>query len=162
MSLPRPQTVALRPIRPEDEAFLVRVYGSTRLEELALTQWNEEQREAFIKMQFAAQQLDYQTRCPAAQYDLILLDERPIGRLYVDRRERELRILDLTLLPEYRGAGLGTPLIQALLDEAATAGKTVTIYIEFFSAARRLFERLGFTPVEGDGYNALMEWRPTA
>ena len=87
-------------------------------------------------------------------------DDKPVGRLYVDRREREIRILDITLLPEYRGAGLGTPLIQELLTEAEAAGKTLTIYVEFFGRSRRLFERLGFTPIEGDGYNALMAWRP--
>jgi predicted GNAT family acetyltransferase len=65
-------------------------------------------------------------------------------------------------MPEYRGAGVGTPLIQELMTEAAATGKTVTIYIEYFGSARRLFERLGFTPVEGDGYHALMEWRPSA
>lgn len=147
---------------PEDEAFLIRVYGSTRLEELALTQWNEAQREAFIKMQCAAQQADYQHRCPAAQYDIILLDGQPVGRLYVDRREREIRILDMTLLPESRGTGIGTPLIQELMSEAAAAGKTLAIYVDFSSPARRLFERLGFAPIEGDGYNVLMAWRPEA
>jgi RimJ/RimL family protein N-acetyltransferase len=152
-------TATLRPVTPEDEAFLLEVYASTRAEELSRVPWDEAQREAFLKMQFAAQQLHYQTHNPRATHDLILHDAHAIGRLYVSRREREIRILDITLLPDYRNQGMGTPLIKELMTEAEQAGKPLTIYVESFNPSLRLFERLGFSKIEDDGVNYLMEWR---
>jgi|SRR5947209_15813143 len=152
-------SVTLRPVILEDEAFLLEVYASTRAEELSRVPWDEAQREAFLKMQFAAQQLHYRTHNPNATHDLILLDGHAVGRLYVSRREREIRILDITLLPEHRNKGIGTPLIEELMREAAQAGKPLTIYVESFNPSLRLFERLGFSKIEDDGINYLMEWR---
>jgi RimJ/RimL family protein N-acetyltransferase len=156
----QPAHVTLRTAAPEDDAFLLKVYASTRADELAQVPWSEEQRRAFLRMQFDAQLLHYRTHNPAATYDLILLKGEPIGRLYVARREREIRILDITILPEYRNRGIGTPLIKELMAEAALAGKPLNIYVESFNPSLRLFERLGFVKTEeDDGINRLMEWR---
>jgi ribosomal protein S18 acetylase RimI-like enzyme len=152
-------TATLRTVTPEDEPFLVKVYGSARAEELAQVPWTEEQREAFVKMQFAAQQLHYRTHNPNATHDLILLDNQPIGRLYVARREQEIRILDITILPEHRGKAIGTTLIKELMREAEEAGKPLTIYVESYNPSRHLLERLGFSKIEDDGVNYLMEWK---
>lgn len=152
--------INLRPARAEDEAFLCAVYGSTREQELALTPWNEEQRAAFISFQFAAQQQFYQTEYPRAEHQIILRNNEPIGRLYVDRRETERRILDITLLPAARGQGIGTLLIKQLMAEAAATGKAVTIHLETFNPARALFARLGFVPVGDNGMHTLYEWQP--
>src|SRR5262249_24259878 len=105
-----PRKVTLRPARPEDEAFLRGVYASTRAEELALTNWTEAQRETFISLQFSAQQEDYQSRYPEAEHQIILSNELPVGRIYTDRRPREIHILDITILPEHRNLGIGSPL----------------------------------------------------
>ena len=152
--------VTLRPVQPKDEAFLLSIYASTRAEELALVPWNDEQREQFLRMQFAAQQQHYQTHYPDATHDLILLDERPIGRLYVDRGDAaEIRVLDLTLLPEARGRGVGTPLLRQLQAEAAATQRRLSIYLELNNRARSLFERLGFAQIEEKGFHLLYEWR---
>src|SRR5215213_1561168 len=79
--------VSLRPAAAADEELLVRVYASTRADELARVPWSEAQRAAFVRMQFDAQQLHYRTHNPAATYDVILLDGRAAGRLYVARRQ---------------------------------------------------------------------------
>jgi ribosomal protein S18 acetylase RimI-like enzyme len=81
-----------------------------------------------------------------------------IGRLYVARWEREIRIMDIALLPEHRGAGIGTELLRELQDEARSAGKTLTIHVERFNPALRLYERLGFRQVEDKGVYLLMRW----
>lgn len=151
--------VTLRPVTTEDDAFLLEVYSSTRAEELAQVPWDATQRETFLKMQFAAQQLHYRTHNPHATHDLILLDAQAVGRLYVSRREREIRILDITLLPKHRGQGIGTPLIEELMKEAKQADQPLTIYVESYNPSRRLFERLGFSKIEDDGVNYLMEWK---
>jgi GNAT superfamily N-acetyltransferase len=151
--------ITLSPVTNEDEAFLYQVYAATRAEEMAQVPWNEAQRETFLKMQFSAQQLHYRTYHPDSTHDIILLDAQPIGRLYVARSAEEISILDITILPEHRNKGIGTPLIKRLMDEAAEAGKPLTIYVESFNPSRRLFERLGFSKVEDDGINYLLEWR---
>jgi RimJ/RimL family protein N-acetyltransferase len=155
-------TVTLRPVTPEDEEFLLQVYTSARAEELAQVPWSDSQREAFLRAQLAAQHAHYRQHNPAATHDLILLDGEAIGRLYVARREQETRILDITILHEYRNRGVGASLIKGLMEEAARARKPLNIYVEFYNPSYRLFERLGFSKVEragDDGINHLMEWR---
>jgi ribosomal protein S18 acetylase RimI-like enzyme len=151
-------SVTVRAVAAGDEAFLLKVYASVRADELARVPWSEAQREAFVKMQFDAQQLHYQTHNPEAAHNIILLNERPVGRLYVARRKGEVRILDITVLPEYRDQGIGTPLIKELMKEAAQTDKPLNIYVESFNPSRCLFERLGFVKTEEDGVNWLMEW----
>ena len=155
-------TVTLNPVTTEDEAFLYQVYAATRAEELAQVPWNEAQREAFLKMQFSAQQLHYRTYHPDSTHDIILLNSQPVGRLYVARSADGICLLDITILPEHRNKGIGTPLIKRLMDEAAEASQPLTIYVESFNPSRRLFERLGFSKIEEDGVNYLMQWRAGA
>jgi ribosomal protein S18 acetylase RimI-like enzyme len=149
----------LRPALPEDEPFLLEVYATTRAQEMAFVPWDEEQRKSFVTMQFVAQQSYYRDQFPDASYSLICRDDLPLGRLYVLRETFEIRILDLTLLPEYRNGGIGTSLLRDLLDEAAQSGKRVQIYVETYNPSLRLFERLGFTIIAEEGINFLLEWR---
>ncbi len=148
---------SLRQVGPDDVDFLQEVYASSRLGELTQLPWNEEQRSAFIRMQFTAQRQHYLKHFPNARQDIILQGENPIGRLYVDRREQDIHILDITLLPDHRGKGIGTSLLTTLIDEAKDAHNTVTIYVESFNPSRRLFERLGFHELEAEGINLLLE-----
>ncbi len=154
MSLP----TSLRPIQAEDEALLFEIYASTRTEEMALVDWSDAQKEAFLRMQFAAQHQHYQNVFPDARFDIILSDDRPIGRLYVDRRPDEIRIVDIALLPEARNQGVGSSLVKELLAEARDAGKPVRIHVECNNPALRLYERLSFSRTGETGIYFLMEW----
>ena len=107
-------SVTLRPISPDDTDFLVEVYGSTRAEEMAMVPWTIEQQQAFVRMQLTAQQDHYTKTYPTASYDIIMSDSRPVGRLYVARLDQEIRIIDITLLPAERNAGIGSYLIKHL------------------------------------------------
>jgi len=141
--------------------FLFRVYHSTREEELAMVvDWTAEQKDAFVRQQFEAQHAWYQEHYEGAQFDVILVDGQPAGRLYVHRRPNEIRLVDITLLPEYRKGGFGTSILRDLLAEGEAAGKPVTIHVEIYNPAMRLYERLGFRPIEERGPYRLMEWRP--
>jgi ribosomal protein S18 acetylase RimI-like enzyme len=151
--------VALRNTTGEDSDFLFRVYASTRAEELALTPWSDEQKAQFCRMQFNAQTTDYRANYPDARYSIIERGGKAAGRLIVDRGEREIRVIDISLMPEARGAGIGTRLLRELMEEAGEAGKTVSIHVEKFNPALRLYLRLGFRPVEDKGVYLLMEWR---
>jgi RimJ/RimL family protein N-acetyltransferase len=152
--------ITLRDALAEDELFLREVYACTRAQELAAVPWNEEQREAFLRMQFDAQHSHYHGQFPDASYQVILHEAQPIGRFYVHRTEEDIRVLDLTILPPHRGGGIGTELIQELLAEGNQTDKPVSIWVEHFNPSRTLFERLGFSRVQEDGYNLLLEWRP--
>lgn len=150
----------LRPATEADRPFLLRVYGSTRADELARVDWTDAAKEAFVAMQFDAQDRHYRQHYPEASYDVVTVDGRPAGRLYVDRRAGDVRIVDIALLPEFRGAGAGSTLIRRLQDGAAAAGSTLSIHVEVFNPARRLYHRLGFVEVGHAGAHVLMEWRP--
>ncbi len=152
--------VVLRPIRAEDEAFLYRVYASTREHEMALVDWREAEKEAFLRMQFEAQHTYYRAQFKEAEFSVVQENGRPIGRLYVDRRPDEIRIIDIALLPEHRKQGLGTRLLEDVLAEAYAAGKPVRIHVEKRNPAMRLYRRLGFVTLSDEGVYDLLEWSP--
>jgi len=152
--------VTLRPVRENDENFLLELYASTRAEELAITPWSPDQKQEFLRMQFDAQTRYYRQAFPEMDYRIVIHDGVPAGRFIVLRREDELRLLDISLLPEHRNAGIGNMLIQMLLDEAKGLDKAVRIHVERFNRALRLYERLGFGPVADQGVYVLMEWNP--
>jgi ribosomal protein S18 acetylase RimI-like enzyme len=158
--LPAAPAISLRPVTAGDAAHLFAVYASTRVEELAQVDWTTAQKEAFLRMQFDAQRIHYEGNYPGAVFQVIVADARPAGRLYVHRRERELRIMDIALLPEFRGRGIGRRLVQEILDEGRRTERRVSIHVESFNPAQRLYARLGFRPVARDGVYQLMEWQP--
>jgi ribosomal protein S18 acetylase RimI-like enzyme len=155
--------VALRPVEPDtDRAFLARVYASTREEELAVVPWTPAQKEAFLTMQFDAQDAYWQEQRPHTERTIIVVDGRPAGRLYVDRTDDEIRIVDIALLPEFRGSGAGTALLRSVLDDGDRRGLPVTIHVEKGNRARGLYARLGFAPVSDAGAYDLYTHPPTS
>ena len=153
--------ITFRPIRPEDEALLYQIYASTREEELAQVPWDTAEKEAFLRMQFNAQHQYYQEQFPHAAFQIILRDDRPIGRLYVNRRPDVIHLIDIALLPANRNRGIGTSLLKELLAEASEVGKPVRIHVEHFNPALHLYERLGFSRIGDQGVYYQMEWLPT-
>ena len=152
-------TYILRPVQEEDEALLLEIYASTRADEMALVPWDAAQKQSFVQMQFSAQQKHYRAYFPHATHDMILVEGQPVGRLYVDRREAEIRILDMTLLPQARGRGIGILIVQDLMKEAAYRNQSLSIYVESFNRSLGLFQRLGFVKTEENGASWLMVWR---
>ena len=151
--------ITLRPWTRDDLDFLFQVYAGTREGELAILDWTSEQKYAFIKMQFEAQHKYYHENWPKASYLIIEDDERPVGRLYVDRRPKEIRIIDIALIKEARNKGIGGRLITRLIDEARETKLPLTIHVEEFNPARNLYDRLGFKHVSDQLPYILMEWK---
>ena len=152
--------LSFRPITPDDSEFLYRLYASTRAEELAQVPWSEEEKERFLRLQFEAQHKYYREQFPRARFDLVVLGDVTVGRLYVDQREDEIRLIDIALLPEHRGSGLGSRLMKGVLAQAEIAGLPVQIHVERDNPAMRLYDRLGFEQVEEQGVYWLMRWSP--
>lgn len=152
--------IDFRPITDDDLPFLRRLYGSTREQEMAVVPWTEEQKEDFLDQQFHAQHTFYQDQFSDAEFSLVLVDGEPAGRLYLDRREDEIRVIDIALSPEHRGQGLGGRLMRDVMDEAGGESKAVRIHVERNNPALRFYDRLGFQYVEDQGPYFLMEWTP--
>ncbi len=150
--------LSFRPIRSEDRAFLERLYATTRESELARLPWSEAEKSAFLKMQFEAQHKFYSETFEGARFDLIERASEPIGRLYVDTRPDEIRLIDIALLPEQRGCGLGTALMNDLMNQARARALPLTLHVESFNPARLLYQRLGFATLRTDGVHHLMRW----
>jgi ribosomal protein S18 acetylase RimI-like enzyme len=119
--------------------------------------WSAEEEQAFVRQQFEAQDEHYRQHYPGAAFDVILVDGRPAGRLYVARWPAEIRIMDISLLPEFRGGGVGSELVTRLQAEGRAAAKKVTIHVERFNRALSLYTRLGFSPVEERGVYLFLE-----
>jgi len=151
---------ALRPETEADVPFLLRLYISTRWEELSVTDWPDAQKIAFLESQFAAQRSYYLSHYAGAAFDV--LEERgvPAGRLYLDRQADTLLVVDIALLPEWCGKGFGTAILKALMDTAARSGRGVSIFVEKFNPALRLYRRLGFGETRDVGMHLEMEWMP--
>ena len=158
MDSPPIATITLRPVEPADEPFLIELYAGTRAEEMALVPWSEEQKSDFVLYQFKAQQQHYQKIYPDASHDIILADDRKVGRLYVARLPTEIRIVDITVASPERNSRIGTHLLERLMKEAGCVSKPLRVYVETFNPSMRLFERLGFLRTEEQGIHVLMEW----
>jgi ribosomal protein S18 acetylase RimI-like enzyme len=150
--------IQFRDEAPQDQEFLFHLYASTRAQEMALAPWDAAQTESFLRSQFHLQAAHYHRYYPEAAFLVIQGGGQPIGRLYVDRRPDEIHILDIALVPERRGEGIGTALLKELLSEAEESGKVVILYVEQFNPAHRLYLRLGFQPVKDEGVYWMMQW----
>ena len=156
-----PSTLVLRAERPEDEELLLSLYAGTREDELNLTGWDAAARAAFVRSQFDAMRRGYADAFPHAQFAIVEWKGRAIGRFVLDRLPGEFRIVDMVLLPDCRGHGLGTALIQQVLEEARQ--KRCVVRLHVFRGPRSpspFYERLGFSKVAEDGPYDLLEWRP--
>lgn len=156
-----PSAIGFKPITDKDLPFLSRLYASTRAEEVAqVPDWTDEQKQQFLQMQFDAQHKYYQEQFKDAEYLVIEQSGEPVGRIYIDRRKDEIRLIDIALLPAVRGKKLGAALLEDLLEEAQSSDLPVKIHVEKNNPAMRLYIRLGFRQVEDQGVYDLMKWSP--
>lgn len=161
LALPKGGTLALRAVTAEDEEFLLAVYMSTRAEELAQVEWAEGQKELFVRWQFEMQRREYDPRFPDAKYDVILIDGRSAGRIWVGEDTEQIRLMDIALLPEFQNRGAGTLLLRRLIAQAEVGQKPLhhMVYV-LNNDAHRFYERLGFVIIEDLGAYKHMEWKP--
>lgn len=152
--------ITLRPVVAEDDTFLLSVYASTRADELARVSWRADQKDAFVRMQFDAQKSHYAAEYPQANHQIICADGKPVGRIYLDRSANAFHILDITVLPQHRNAGMGSQVLGQIMEEAHSAAKPISVYVENYNPSLRLFTRLGFQPVEEKGFHLLLKKPP--
>jgi ribosomal protein S18 acetylase RimI-like enzyme len=153
--------ITLRPATEADYAFLRFLYGSTREEEMTHFPFSDEQKASFLDQQFAAQYEHYRVHYPTCERNIIEQNGRPVGRFWIDEWKDQIRLVDIALLPEARGSGMGSKLLGDVLARGTATGKPVTIHVEAFNPALRLYRRLGFEHVDTNGVYYLMKWTPT-
>lgn len=153
--------VTLRPVCLADEPFVFRLFASGRADLEWITFLSKEQKAELFRQQFRWEHEQLLKEYPGAQFCIVLLEGEPVGRLYVYRGEKKFHGLAITLLPEYRGRGIGSKLINDILREAAKADKPVHIHVAWYNyAARALYERLGFRIIEDAGAYCELQWEP--
>ncbi len=152
--------IEFRIIHDSDEAFLERLYASTREWEFELAIWKDDEKDNFLKRQFKAQTQAYQQSYIGAVHRIIQLDTVDIGRLIIQRADDHMRIVDLSLLPEFRGGGIGTDILRSLLNEAHGGKVPVRLHAEHNSPALNLYLRHGFVKIGERGQYFALEWRP--
>ena len=156
---PMDGSISLRPECAGDASFLVELYATTRADELNQTGWDAVTKAAFVKMQFNSMRQGYAAMFPDARFDVILFQQKPAGRLVVNRTDHEIRIVDIALLPAFRSRGIGTFLLQQLFSEAGRDGKPLRLHVLKSSGAAHFYERLGFRRGVEEGPYLKMEWR---
>jgi ribosomal protein S18 acetylase RimI-like enzyme len=152
--------IALRTAVGKDDSFIEEVYGSTRQGELNLTNWAEQQKKAFIIMQSMAQLAEYKINYPGALYEIIIYKKLLAGRFYTWENENEIRVIDITLLPKFRGKGIGTFLLKELIKKSISVQKKISLHVEPFNPALQLYQRLGFVYIKNNGRHYYMERNP--
>lgn len=153
----RAETIRFRPITDEDMEFLYRLYASTRLAEMAVTGWSEGQVEAFLRMQFRLQHTQYMQNYPGASFDIVLIDGEPAGRLYVERTANSMRVIDIALLPVFRGRGAGGGILRGMVEEADAKGSLLNLHVEMNNPILPFYKGIGFREKELRGVYYYME-----
>jgi ribosomal protein S18 acetylase RimI-like enzyme len=156
------RAITLEPAGSFDQEFLYRTFASTRADEVALTGWSAEQQESFLRMQFEAQRRGYLLQTPEAQYWVIRENGTPAGRLIVDRTAGDIHLIDIGLLPEFRGRGIGSTLMAAIIHEARQERKFIRLFVERFNPALQWYEGLGFKVTGGGQIYLEMVWQPSS
>ncbi|NOT62861.1 MAG: GNAT family N-acetyltransferase [Acidobacteria bacterium] len=151
--------VTLRLVQPEDQSFLYRLYASTRTNELAAWGWDAAQQKAFLELQFRAQEAHY-GEFPNTEHLLILNDGQPVGRLLLSRMPDHILVVDIALLAECRGQGVGASVLSQVFDEATARRQVVRGHVAKDNRAQQLWWRLGFKPTGDTGTHYAVEWQP--
>ena len=152
--------ISFRQIKDSDILFIEKVYRSTREKELNITNWNEEQKNAFIVMQSMAQEAEYKKNYPNAFFEIILYNKQPAGRLYTWETPTEIRLIDISLLPVFRGKGIGTKILEDLIKTSLEKQISVTLHVEPDNPALQLYLRFGFKHIKDNGRHMFMERLP--
>jgi len=153
--------IQLRPVTEEDRPFLERVYCTTREHEMSLVPWTDEQKLTFLRQQFDAQWVHYNIHYGSGVHSLILANGRSAGRVFIERQPSEILIVDIALLPEHRGNGLGARVIAPILAEASRENLAVTGLVERWNPSCRFWHRMGFRLTPQDEFYYRIEWRST-
>jgi ribosomal protein S18 acetylase RimI-like enzyme len=152
---------SLRPVTERDEELLIKLYASTRADEVAAWGWSSEQQDAFFRMQYLAQKRSYDlVYSDSTQSVIETAQGEPAGRLILSDSNEETVLTDIAILPEWRNRGIGSAVIIDLLEKAGQENRTVRLQVQKGNPAARLYERLGFVASGETATHVWMKWTP--
>lgn len=130
--------IELRAATQEDATFLYNLLKTTMQEVVAqIWGWDEHWQREHFRENFEP-----------GKERIIVLEGKDIGVISVEQREDEVFLSKIYILPDYQGRGIGTRLVNAVLDQAFRSGLPVTLRVLKVNPAKRLYERLGFVEVK--------------
>ncbi len=147
----------LRPFTQDDVGFLFQVYAGNRLKEMALTGWSQSEIEEFLNMQFHLQHVQYMDNFKKASFDIIYINDTPVGRLYVDRGKNDILVIDIALQPEYRRQGICATIFRDLIEESEKKRLPIRLHVEHDNPILPYYAQLGFTQIDDTGVYYYME-----
>ena len=151
--------ITFKNIQNSDEDFIERLYRSTREKELSITNWPEDQKQRFVRMQLMAQMAEYSAKYRNGSFRIILYKKKPAGRLFLFESADENRIIDISLLPEFQGKGIAKKIMLDLVESAGKNNKKISLYVAKDNVpAKKLYEGLGFKKLSEMGMYEYMEW----
>jgi ribosomal protein S18 acetylase RimI-like enzyme len=153
-------SLLIRAAGKEDEPFLYQLAYDHFYNTLAAWAWEPVAREKLLNIQINGQRASYQANYPAAQHGIIMLNDRAVGRILIDRGLEFDTLVDITITKEHRGAGIGSWILRALCVEADLTNKRMRLFVQVHNRARNLYERLGFHKLEELGIGWVMERLP--
>lgn len=152
--------IDLKPMTEDDLPFMLQVYSSTRENEMKRTGWDKNQTQEFLEMQFRLQHTHYQEYYPNAVFSVVTVNNEPVGRLYLHRGTRDIRIMDIALLKDFQGKKIGLKLMQNILEEGKEKNMPVNLHVEHNNPAVEFYKKLGFKIIEEKEVYYFMEWTP--
>jgi GNAT superfamily N-acetyltransferase len=152
--------IAYRPMTDDDLPFVAQLYATTRVQELAATGWTPEAKAAFLDQQHRAQHAHYRGAYADAEWLIVEKGAEAIGRLYLARSGETLLLVDISLVPEWTGQGIGAAILTDLIALARKERRPISLHVEKRNPAQFLYRRLGFAFAEDKGIYDRMEWRP--
>ena len=151
------QSLTLRPVTKGDKRFVRDLYCTSRDHEINHVDMPEPQLKVFLRQQFALQQKHFDKTYPKADKQVIIDQGKPIGRLYVEQSADDIHLIDITLLREYRGNGIGRYFVEQLIAKALQKKTKVSLYVQAQNPALKLYQSMGFKPAGGKGDYFYME-----
>ncbi len=138
------QEWTVRSATEADQNFLCSLYACTREQEEPLCHWPKDHRAKFLRMQFEAQDAHYRKYYQNKQHWIICVGKHDAGRILLDWQKNDLRIVDISLLPRFRGKGLGSSILRHFIAKADETGIQTSLHALHGSPALRLYQKLGF------------------
>lgn len=146
----------------KEEELMFRIFKETRAGFQCTDVLGEEGREQILRQQFAIEGKQYYKMYPHAVRSFIMINDIPVGQLLACEQENYLRIIDIGLLEEYRGAGIGSFLIEGLIKDMSLKGKGITLQVSWFNRrAYQFYIRCGFRVTKKLDVAYEMEYKPS-
>ena len=91
---------------------------------------------------------------------IILYENEPIGTIYVEEAEEHTEIAQFILISEYQNQGIGTHILEGILDISDKAGSVVKLEVLKENPAISLYRRYGFEITGSNEFLYQMERKP--